>query len=101
MTAVSPHPCPPALRTAIVITVGMSTLEMVRCRACEAQWWERDGAPVALPEVLPLLKDTRKGPRAPARTLHREVDLTDDAQESSLLFRQLLAFQEAAVRKST
>lgn len=35
-----------------------------------------------------------------ARTPPREVDLTDGAQESSLLFRQLLAFQEAAAREN-
>ena len=130
MNVTHPHHCPPSASTTITIALAGVAVEMTRCSGCDGQWWTRDGERVPLPELLPLLRESRNAvptarraarrpaatsPRAgspsptpppaaapvtarsapePAPTVRREVDLTE-AEEGSLLFRQLMAFQAA------
>lgn len=58
--------CPPSAASGIAIAVEDSEIRMVRCSGCDEQWWERDGARVPLPELLPLLRESRNAPRAAA-----------------------------------
>jgi hypothetical protein len=48
----------------ISIEIHLATddpLQFFSCRRCEARWWQRDGEPVSLEEVLSLA--ARKDPR--------------------------------------
>lgn len=40
----------------INLTVADSRVSMHSCSACECRWWDREGAPVALGEVLELAR---------------------------------------------
>jgi transposase-like protein len=45
----------------IEITIDLSadrSVQFFQCRTCEAKWWERDGNPVPLEEVLDLTADS-------------------------------------------
>ncbi len=43
----------------IVTTVGDQEVTMRSCSRCDSRWWDRDGEPVALPEVLELASKKR------------------------------------------
>ena len=52
------HTCPKCdsdqpMEIVINLTDGDS-VRFLQCRACDGKWWERDGAPIALDEVLNL-----------------------------------------------
>jgi hypothetical protein len=36
-----------------------NTVRFMSCRGCEAKWWQREGAPIALDEVLNLATASR------------------------------------------
>ncbi len=37
-----------------------NTVRFMSCRRCEAKWWQREGAPIELDEVLHLAARERK-----------------------------------------
>lgn len=54
--------CPKCnVEDSIEITIDLATdhsVQFFQCRNCEAKWWERDGNPVPLEEVLDLTADS-------------------------------------------
>ena len=53
-----PH-CATRQVIAIGVTIGIDQVTMRSCPDCGARWWEHDGVPVPLPEVLELAAGNR------------------------------------------